>query len=158
MARLQSTAAVSLVLAIGVTIVAVGLALHLRYQRRRRETGLSDADAHHFARQDIRRAVVAVVMVLLALGVAVGARIEPKIAGRVNPWFIAIWLAIIALVFVLLWLALLDWIATWLYARRHRRDIVREHRELLRDEVRRHTYRGDGQGTPQDPSDGPSVP
>src|SRR5205823_6042152 len=69
---------VSLLLAIGVTVVAGVLALRQRYERRHREPALSDADARHFARQDFRRTVVGVVMVLLALGVAVGARIEPK--------------------------------------------------------------------------------
>src|SRR3954447_18017150 len=107
MAFSPTTATVSLALAIGVTIVAGVLALRQRHERRHRETDLSHADAHHFALQDFRRAVVGVVMVLLALCIVVGSRIEPKQAGRTNPWFLAIWLAVFLQLFALLWLALL---------------------------------------------------
>ena len=96
-------------------------------------------------------------MVLLALGIAIGSRLEHKIAGRANPWFLAVWLAVFALIFVLLWLALLDWIATWLYARRHRRLIARERIQFLRDQRRRRAYRGNGQGTPHDPPEDAST-
>jgi hypothetical protein len=154
----QPTATISLALAVGVTVVAGALALRQRYERRHREPELSDADARHYARQDLRRAVVGLVMVLLALGVAVGSRIEPKLAGRTNPWFLAIWLAVFVLLLVLLWLALLDWIATWLYARRHRRAIARERLQFLRDQQRRRAYRGNGRGTPDDPSSGATTP
>jgi hypothetical protein len=157
MALSQPTATVSLVLAIGVTVVAGVLALRQRYERRHREPQLSEDDARHFARQDFRRAVAGVVMVLLALGVAIGARIEPKQAGRANPWFLAVWLAVFTLIFVLLWLALLDWIATWIYGRRHRRAIARERLQFLREEQRRRAYRGNGRGVPQDPPDGAST-
>jgi hypothetical protein len=154
----QPTATISLALAIGVTVIAGVLALRQHYERRHRETELSDADTHHFARQDLRRAVVGVVMVIVALGVAIGSRIEPKLVGRANPWFLAVWLAVFVLLFVLLWLALLDWIATWLYARRHRRAIARERLQFLRDEQRRRAYRGNGRGTPPDPLNGASTP
>jgi cation transport ATPase len=158
MALSQPTATVSLALAIGVTVVAGVLALRQRHERRHREAELSEADARHFARQDLRRALVGVVMVLLALCVAVGSRIEPKLAGRTNAWFLAIWLAVFLQLFVLLWLALLDWIATWLYARRHRRALARERLQFLREEQRRRAYRGNGRGTPQDPLNGASTP
>jgi hypothetical protein len=157
MALAQPTLTVGLALAIGVIVVAGLLALRQRHDRRHRETGLSEADARHFARQDFRRAMVGVVMVFLAVGVAVGERIEPsKLAGRTNLWFLAVWLAVFALIIVLLWLALLDWIATWLYARRHRRAIARERLRFLRDEARRRAYRGNGRSTPQDPQNGTS--
>ena len=158
MALSQPAATLSLVLAIGVTVVAVVLALRQQYERRHRDPGLPDADARHFARQDFRRAVVGVVMVLLAVGVAVGTRIDPKLAGKTNPWFLAIWLAVFTLIFILLWLALLDWVATWIYARRHRRALVRERLQLLRDEQRRRAFRGDGRGTPREPRDDTATP
>jgi hypothetical protein len=139
------------VLVIGVIVVAALLAVRQWYERRHRETGLSDADARHFARQDFRRAVVGVVLVLLALGVAVGSQLKHLVAGRPNAWFLGVWLAVIGLILVVVWLALLDWIGTWLYARRHRRALIRERIEFLRSERRRRAYRGNGQG-PSDPS------
>jgi hypothetical protein len=158
MALSLPTTTVSLALAIGVTVVAGVLSLRQRHERRHRETELSAADARHYARQDLRRAVVGIVMVLLALGVAVGSRIEVKLAGRTNPWFLATWLAVFVPLFVLLWLALLDWIATWIHARRHSRAIARERLQFLREEKRRRAHRGNGRGTPQEPLDGASTP
>lgn len=148
----------SLALAIGVAVVAALLALRQRHERREREPDLDQDDARHFARQDSRRRVVVVVMLLLAMGVAVGARIEPKLAGRANPWFVATWFVVFALVFVLLWLALLDWVATWRYGLRHRRAIARERQRFLSDEARRRAYRGNGRGDPANPQDGGAVP
>jgi len=157
MALPQSPAAASLVVAIGVTIVAVVLALRQRRERGEREPEPSEADARHYARQDLRRALVGIVMVLLALGIVIGSSIEPKLGGRTNAWFLGIWLAVFILIFALLWLAMLDWIATWLYARRHRRALARERIEYLRNERRRRAYRGNGRGHPQDPLDDAST-
>jgi hypothetical protein len=142
-------------LVIGVTVVAGALALRQWHERRHRETELSDDDARHFARQDFRRAVVSVVLLLLALSIAFGSRIEPRPAGRPSPLFLAVWLAIFGLIFVLVWLALLDGIATWLYARRHGRAIARERIEFLRGERRRRSYRGNGRTEPPGSIDGP---
>jgi hypothetical protein len=158
MALFQSTATASMALAMGVMVVAAALALRQRHERRHREADLSDDDARHFARQDWRRATVGVVMVLLALGVAFGSRLEPRLFGKANPWFLAIWLGIFLLLILLLWLAMLDWIATWIYARRHRRAMLRERLQFLRDEQRRRSYRGNGRGGHQDPLNGASTP
>src|SRR5690242_10730703 len=126
MALSLPTTTVSLALAIGVAVVAAGLALRQRHERRQREPEPSVADARHYARQDIRRALVGAVMVVLALCIAVGSRLAPKQGGRANAWFVATWLAVFIQLLMLLWLAMLDWVATWLYARRHRRAIARE--------------------------------
>jgi Na+/H+ antiporter NhaD/arsenite permease-like protein len=155
MAFSQPAATVMLVSAIGVT--AAVLTLWQRYERRHREPVLPEADARHFARQDFRRALVGVVLVLLALGITAGSRLEHKIAGQANPWFLAVWLAVFTLIFILLWLALLDWVATWLYARRHRRQIARERIQFLRDQRRRRAYRGNGQDRPREPPDDASA-
>jgi hypothetical protein len=156
MALSQSIAAVGLVF--GVTAIALVLAVRQWYERRHREGGLSEADARHFARQDFRRSVVAVVMALLAACVAVGSALRHKVGGRPNPQFLAIWLAVIALIFVLVWLAMLDWIATWLYGRRHRRAIDRARIEYLRSQRRRRGAGGNGQADPGDYRDGASAP
>ncbi len=160
MAMTLSQPIATAILVIGVIVVAALLAVRQGYERRHRETGLSEADARHFARQDFRRAVVGVVLVLLALGVAVGSQLKHLRAGRPNTWFLGVWLAVFGLIFVLVWLAVLDWIETWLYARRHRRALIRERNEFLRSERRRSAYRGNGQGPsdPPAPADDDSTP
>ncbi len=153
-----SASTASQFLAVGILTVAGVLAWRqIRDQRRRAlEAPLSEADVRHFARQDFRRFVVGAVMVLLALGVAVGTRLAPRLAGRANVWFLAVWLGVFLLILVLLWLALLDWLATWVYARRTRRELAREHRELLQAErSARRSAGGNGQGNPYDSSNGP---
>jgi hypothetical protein len=47
-----------------------------------------------------------------------------------------LWLAIALLVLLLFILASFDWLATQRYARRHRRAMVREGLEIVRDEFR----------------------
>jgi hypothetical protein len=155
-----SEPAVAIMLASVVGLIAAILALRQRYERGHRDANLSDADTRHFARQDFRRAIAAGVMGLLALGIVVGEHISHKVAGKANPWFLAVWLTIFGLILVLLWLALVDWLATWHYARRHHRAMARERFQLLqlvRDLRRRGTYRGNGRDTPQNPRDGAST-
>jgi hypothetical protein len=133
----QQAAVVSLALSLGVAAVAVLLGWRQWQERRRREPELTPADSRHFARQDLRRGLGVLVLALLAVGLAAGSRVEPRVAARTNPLFIPLWLGILGLSFVLLVLALLDWLATRLYARRHVRAIARERLAILRDELRR---------------------
>ena len=49
---------------------------------------------------------------LLALGLALGSRIPPRVAGRTNPLFVQIWLGTFLLILALLLLAFLDWLST----------------------------------------------
>ena len=51
--------------------------------------------------------------------------VPPVVARRANPLFLKLWLAVFVLVLVLLALALMDWVATRLYARRQRRALAR---------------------------------
>jgi hypothetical protein len=158
MAITEPAAAIMLASVVGLT--AGILALRQRYERGHRASDLSDADARHFARQDFRRAIAGSVMGLLALGIAVGAHVGHKVAGKANPWFVEVWLIVFGLIFVLLWLAWADWLATWHYARRHRRAMARERFQLVqlvRDLRRWRTYRGNGRDPPQNPSDGASM-
>lgn len=133
----QRTEVVSLVLSIGVGVVALLLAAWLWYERRLRDPELSDEDAAHFARQDVRRGAVAVILLLIAAGLSIGSRVEPRAAGRANQTFVLVWLGVSVLILVLLLLATFDWIATRTYARRHIRALARERSEIIRDEVRR---------------------
>ncbi len=132
----HESAAVSLAISVGVAAVAVLLGLRQWHERRLRESDLSEADASHFARQDLRRGMGVVVMLLLAAGLSAGARVEPRLAGRANPLFIQLWLGVFLLILILLILAVLDWLSTRLYARRHVRAMARERLEILRDEYK----------------------
>jgi len=135
----------SLILSIAVSIVSILLLVWLWLDRRNRETDLSKDDELHFSLQDTRRTVVAGIMFVLSAGLYAGARIDPRINGQPNLRFVQVWLGIAMLVVLLLVLALIDWLATQQYARRHRRAIVREGLEILRDELRlRMAARGNG--------------
>ena len=61
---------------------------------------------------------------------------EPRLPAGPNPNFIETWIGVFILVMVLLVLAMVDWLATRSYAARHRRAIVREGLEILREEMR----------------------
>jgi hypothetical protein len=154
MSPVEQTAAASLALSVGVAAVALLLAWRQWREGRGRESDLSAADSAHFLRQDIRRWMGVVVMILIAVALAVGSRVEPKAAGRTNPWFVVVWLTVCVLVLVLLVLALFDWLGTSRYARRHRQAIARARRELFEEQRRRRSYRGDGDSRP-DPTNGP---
>jgi uncharacterized membrane protein len=125
--------ATSLMTSLGVTLIAVFLGLRQWYERQAREPVLSSDDRGYFARQDLRRACGVVVLVIIAVGLSVGARVPHKMGGKVNLLFVEIWLVVFILILVLLSLALVDWIATRDYARRHRRAIARERIEMLRE-------------------------
>ncbi|SIO63165.1 hypothetical protein SAMN05444166_7261 [Singulisphaera sp. GP187] len=130
----QRTAAVSLALSIGIVAVAILLLIWLWYERRDRDPDLPEVDAKHFKRQDFRRALVALILLVLAVEIYVGSPMEPKVGGRANYAFLLIWLTAFALILGLLVLASFDWIATRLYARRHLEELVRERLEILRAE------------------------
>jgi len=137
MSPAERTQWVGLGLAAAVAVAAVTLARKQWGDRKQREPGLPDVDARHFRRQDVRRLVGAAVMLALAVGIVVGARLEPGVPGRPSQLFIRVWLVVSLLVFLLLALALFDWLATRIYAHRHRQIIARERIDMLRDELRR---------------------
>lgn len=137
--RLAEEAVASLVLSASLVVIAIALAAWLLYERRHRETHLSRDDAVHFARQDARRAAVALILGILAVGIFVGSRVSPVADRRMNPYFAQIWLAVSALVFALLVLAMVDWSATRAYARRHFRELARERLDFLSGELGRRT-------------------
>lgn len=145
---------------LSVAVLTVAFLLGYRQWRERRARGsdLSEADARYFARQDVRRLVGAVLMALVAVGISVGSRMVvlkgDREAGR---WFIRTWLAVGITLLGLLGLALIDWVATRAYARRHHRALLQDRRQVLReieDELHRRQRRaatGDGRG----PRNGP---
>jgi hypothetical protein len=150
-------ASTSLVLSIAIAAIAVILGVRQWIERGSRDRDLPEADRRYFAWQDRRRGIGVVVLLIQALGVLVGSRmeplvpvlrlepglrqalrvsvgswIEPLLAGRGNLRFVAVWLGVILLIPALLLLALSDWLATRRYADRHRRSMARERIEILR--------------------------
>jgi hypothetical protein len=158
----NSEALSSLVLSIAISGIALALGLHQWSQWRDRDADLVEAECVYFVRQDLRRAVGVVFMLLIAIGIFVGSRVPPLITkfpydvdvrqairviagtwvetwmdGRANPQFVTIWLAVIVLLVSLLGLALFDWMATRRYAHRQRQSMARERLEILRETFRR---------------------
>ena len=129
----QDLASSGALMSCGITLIALFLGLRQWYESRARGPNLSDLDRGYFSRQDLRRWLGVVIMLVLALGIWIGAKTEPKIAGKANVAFVRVWLAVIVLILVLLALALFDWLATRVYARRLRRSLARERVELLRE-------------------------
>jgi hypothetical protein len=125
-----------MVLSLGVAAVALALLAWQWAESRSRASDVFDEDPIYFARQDVRRWVVVGVLLLLAGGVFAGSRMEPRLPAGPNPNFIETWIGVFILVIVLLVLAMVDWLATRSYATRHRRAIVREGLEILREEIR----------------------
>jgi hypothetical protein len=124
----------SALLSTGIAMIAVFLALRQWYERRAREPDLSPTDRRHFVRQDIRRGLGVVVMLVLAIAVYIGSRIAPKVGGAggaANLAFVQIWLAVSGLIVVMLCLALFDWVATRTYARRQRQYLAAERLRIL---------------------------
>jgi len=127
----------SLRISSGVALIAVFLGLWQWYEWRARERDLSDLDHGYFFRQDVRRGLGVAVMLILALGLFFGSRIPHKVARSVNLTWVVVWMAIIALVVLLLVLALFDWVSTRSYARRQRRSMARERQKIVRDVLRK---------------------
>jgi hypothetical protein len=126
----------SLILAIAIAFAAVSLAMRQWSERRCREPDLSPPDRLHFSRQDWRRGIGIVVLLLLAYGVRVGSLLEPVIAGGANPQFLMAWMVVLELIFVALGLALWDWLATRKYAARHRQSMARSRMAIFRKPTR----------------------
>ncbi len=145
----QQTAAASLAMSIGILVVVALLLAWLWYERRLRGFDLSEQDAAHFASQDLRRSVVALLLGAVGLGIFADSWIEPRIGGHTNPLFLLNWLAVFILLCALPVLAVLDWLATRRYARRHFNALARERMDILREELRARSYgRGGTNGSP----------
>ena len=154
----------SLALAVAVGLVATLLGLRLWWERADRDRHLPADDRNHFILQDLRRAVGIALMAFVAFGVYVGSRLPSRIVRPVaaqgasameahpNRRFLALWMGVFAAVVILLALAMIDWLSTRRYARRHRREMDRERFEILRETLH-HTGPGDdglGNGRPKE--------
>jgi hypothetical protein len=93
-----------------------------------------------------------IIMVLLAIGLVVGTRVDPRQGAQARQVFIATWLVVSLLILGLLSLALFDWIALRIYAGRVRRSMSRERVAILTDELQRRRAPG-GNGRAHGPVD-----
>ena len=126
----------SIVLAVLVLAAAGFLGWRQWRDFRSRPAGLSPKDESHFARQDLRRLLGTICLALIAVALIVGGRMPARVNGRANQEFIQIWSGILALMVILVLLALLDWISTRLYARRHRQRLADEGLSIVEAELR----------------------
>jgi hypothetical protein len=133
----------SLALAAGLCMISLFLGLRQWYERRAREPDLSHADQLYYSRQDVRRNLGVAVLFGIALLVLVGSRVAPQVQGGGNLLFLQIWIAVMALIVILLILALADWTATRGYARRHRQELIRQSIEAIRREAREASHAQD---------------
>jgi hypothetical protein len=138
----DATGPASLILAAVVFAAAVFLGYRQWRDIRVRPDGLTPGDEGHFARQDIRRALGTIVLLILAVALAIGGRMPPKVNGVANEKFVLLWSGVILLMLVLVVLAGLDWISTRLYWRRHRQKLTDEGLSIMEAEIRaRHALR-----------------
>ncbi len=147
-------AEIGLLLSAFVVFIAAVLAHRQWRDRRHRDVDRDGAEAAYYSRQDIRRWLGVVVMTLIALGLGVGVRIPHIVGGRTNPLFVQVWLVVFLLIFALLLLALLDWYATRRYAYRHRREMLHERDETLRDVMRPRQHPNNGRRGPEEQEEG----
>jgi hypothetical protein len=131
-----TTESASLILSIGVTVVAVLLIVWHWFERPHREAAESEEDRRYYTSQSIRRWIVSVTMLLIAIGIYAGSQMKPMIGGKPNMLFLQTWLWVCLLVLGLVVIAILDWFATRIYSFRKRKAMAREGIDLLRDEIR----------------------
>lgn len=132
----DATAPVSLILAGLVFCSAVFLGYRQYREARHRPPALLPRDEKYFALQDLRRAIGTIVLLILSLALAVGGQMPTRINGKANLKFIQIWSGVAFLLVALLGLAALDMLATRIYARRQRQQIVDEGLAIIESELR----------------------
>jgi sterol desaturase/sphingolipid hydroxylase (fatty acid hydroxylase superfamily) len=146
-------------MAMGIVAVAIFLGLWQWFDSRLREPDMTDEDRRFFRSQDLRRGLGIAVMLVLAVTIGLmplGNRWESRPARLY--WQLGVVGALVVLILVLLVLALIDWMATRQYARRHRRALHAEHSKLMLEVIRR-AGSSDSITRPKDTkSEGPSPP
>ena len=123
----------SLAMAAGVGLITLFLGLRLWYERKGRLSTNSEGEREFFRFQDFRRGLGIGIMSAIALATAYGGQISHRVDGKANLAFVVVWFSVIVLVVVLLVLAMIDWVATFRFARRARRRMLRERVHLLRE-------------------------
>lgn len=121
--------------------VAAALGAWQWVEHRRRSPDIPAWDRRHFRSQNLRRCTGSLLMLLLAIGLALGNALEPNVGKKVNPTFLQVWIVVGVLLITLLGLALSDWLANRAYAQRVRRELERERIALMQTELARRSGR-----------------
>jgi Flp pilus assembly protein TadB len=132
----DATGPASLVLSGLILVAAAFLGWRQWRDYRSRTRQLSPLDENHFVRQDIRRLLGTIILVLVSLATGIGGQMPAKVGGQANVKFVQIWSGVAFLIVALLFLALLDWLSTRLYARRHRQRLTKEGLAIVEAELR----------------------
>ncbi len=122
----------STIFAIGTVAVAAFLGLWQWYDKRARRADADATDRLFSKRQDLRRSIGIVMMLLLA-----GAIFFVDSAGTSRRAQAVYLVFLAALIIGLLALALFDALSTLRYARRQRRELAQEHAKLMLEVIRR---------------------
>lgn len=112
------------ILSIAIFIVAIALGIHQALERKRRPEGVSGIDSLFFRDQDHRRAIITVVLAVIAAGIWRGAVLDRHAPRAIKAAWAYTWLAVGALVIGLLILGFYDWWAVGRYARRQRDQLI----------------------------------
>lgn len=132
-------------LAIGASVALLSVIfsfLQVR-EKEKRDEDLSDEDAAHFFYQDRRRWQVAGLLMAVGVLMTLGSSFAPWDRESGRAWGL-IWLAVSALVMIVLGLAIRDWFSVRSYAGRLRREFLAERLEALRQERNRLATRDRG--------------
>lgn len=154
----DSTAIAGLVLGVLLILVDLGLFAWLLRDRKSRPRSMSDDDVAHFSRQDLRRSVVLVVLLVLSAMLIWGSRLPNLIEGKPNSLFVQVWAAAIGLICLLLLIAFVDWVATRFYAKRRRLELLEEGIELINEQKRVRKQHASGDGGSNGHGDANGVP
>jgi len=132
-----------LMLGSSVVVLSVIFSFLQLHQKRTRDEELSEEDSVHFFSQDRRRWQVTSMLTAIGVLMIVGSGFEPWDRSSGRAWGL-IWLAVSALVMIVLILAIRDWISVRSYAGRLHREFLAERLEALRQERNRLANRDHG--------------
>jgi uncharacterized membrane protein YedE/YeeE len=119
-----------------VLLAAAFLAWRQWRDARSRPSDLPPLDRNHFARQDLRRVIGTIVLGFLGVAIAFGGQMPHMVNGQANTKFVQLWAGVAFLIAVLLMLAMLDWVSTRLYFKRHRQKLTNEGLSIVEAELR----------------------
>lgn len=119
-----------------------------------RETQSDPANERYFLWKARRRFLGSALMLALAAGIGFGSQIDGRASRATARLFGWTWEIVALLVFILVILAVLDSIATFRYAIRMRRDLIRQRNEFLVSESIKHRHPRNGRPPPPESKKG----
>ncbi len=134
---------VGIMLGSSVVVLSIIFSYLQSREKRNRDVELSDEDSVHYIHQDRRRWQVAGFLMAVGVLMILGNGFEPWDRESGRAWGL-IWLTVSALVMVVLFLAIRDWLSVRSYAGRLRREFLAERLQALRQERNRLANRDRG--------------